>query len=119
MFAYRDIVGYAVLAGVLAAAAVAATRWGRRPTRLGVAALGTIGGWTGWYAALNTTHAAGFNTDAPVIALSWADAGSGLTAFVVIAAVLAVTERAEPAGRVVGAAALAGLVATLLDLFVL
>jgi hypothetical protein len=40
-------------------------------------------------------------------------------AFAVAAATLALTGRQEPAGRVVGAAATAGLVAAIVDLFVL
>lgn len=69
---------------------------------------------------LNATHAAGFNTDAPVVALSWADAGSGVTAFVAAALVLgSATAPDQPARRVLACAALAGGVAALLDVFVL
>lgn len=119
LFSVRAVVVDAAAAGLLAGAAVAALRWGRRRWRFALAALATFAGFVGWNLTLNATHAGGFNTDAPVIALSWADAGSGVLAFVVTAAVLALAERAEPASRVVGAAALAGLAAAFVDLFVL
>jgi hypothetical protein len=53
------------------------------------------------------------------VAVSWADAGSGVLAFVVTALVLAAWWRREPAGQVVGTAALAGLAALVVDIFVL
>ncbi len=69
---------------------------------------------------LNATNATGFNVDAPIIPLSWADVGSGVLAFTATALVLGlVAERPEPAQHVVGAAGIAGLVAVALDLFVL
>ena len=69
---------------------------------------------------MNATNGRNFNVDAPVIGLSWADAGSGVLAFVATALFLGlVRERGEPAGRVIGAATIAGLLATLVDLFVL
>ena len=84
-----------------------------------VCGLCTTAGFIAWNLTLNATHAAGFDTDAPVIALSWQDAGSGVLAFVVTALVLGAWWREEPAGRVVGAAALAGLAAMVVDIFVL
>ena len=119
LFAVHAIVVDAVAAGVVAAAVVAALGWGRRRWRFAVAGLATFAGFVAWNLTLNATHAGGFNTDAPVVALSWADAGSGVVAFVVTAAVLSVADGREPASRVVGAAALAGLAAALVDLFVL
>jgi hypothetical protein len=88
------------------------------PLTAGVA---TTIGFTLWNLTLNATQAVpNFDVDAPVIGLSWADAGSGVLAFLVTALVLGlVTDRGEPAYRVVGAAAIAGLVAMALDLFVL
>jgi hypothetical protein len=65
------------------------------------------------------TSAAGSNTDAPVIAVSWADTGSGVLAFVVTAGALTVLAPKESAKRVVGAAALAGMLALVVDIFVL
>jgi len=54
-----------------------------------------------------------------VVGLSWADSGSGVLAFVVAAAALAVINRREFTGRVVATAALAAAVAALVDIFVL
>jgi len=119
MFAVADIIVFAVAAGVLAAGATAALPWSRRRWRFAVAGLATTAGFVAWNLTLNATHASGFNTDAPVVGLSWADSGSGVIAFVVAVAALALTNRREPAGRVVVAAALAGAIAALLDIFVL
>ena len=122
MFALRDIVLFAVVAGVLAAAVLwAAWRWARQNRRFIVAGVTTAVGFAIWNLTLNATEAVpSFNVDAPVIPLSWADAGSGVFACLVTALVLGlVTDRDQPAFRVVGAAAIAGLVATALDLFVL
>jgi len=119
VFAVRDIVVFAVVAGLLAGVAVAVLPWARTPRRSVVAGIATTVGFIAWNLTLNATHATGFNTDAPVIQLSWSDAGSGVIAFVVAAAALALTNRDEPAGRVVGAAAVAGAMAALLDIFIL
>jgi hypothetical protein len=119
VFAVRDIVLFAVAAGVLAAAVLATRPWTRQRGRFVLAGLATGVGFAAWNLTLDATHASGFNTDAPGIALSWADAGSGVLAFVVTTIVLTVTARGQPAGRVVGSAAVAGLLAALLDLFVL
>lgn len=120
MFALRDIVIFAVVAGLLAGAALVAWPWSRRRIRFLVAGVATTVGFIAWNLILNATNATGFNVDAPVIGLSWQDVGSGVLAFVASALVLGlVAERQEPAGRVVGAAAIAGLVAMLVDLFVL
>ena len=119
LFPVRDVVVYGVVAGVAAAAVTAVPAWSRRAGRFVVCGLCTTAGFIAWNLTLNATHAAGFDTDAPVIALSWQDAGSGVLAFVVTALVLGAWWREEPAGRVVGAAALAGLAAMVVDVFVL
>jgi len=120
MFAVRDILIFAVVAGLVAAAFLAAWPWARRRGRFAVGGVATTAGRTAWNLTLTGTVPTGFNVDAPFIPLSWADAGSGVLAFVVSALVLGlVTERDEPAGRVVGAAAIAGLGAVVVDLFVL
>ena len=123
MFAVRDIVMFAILAGAAAALLVAGLPWVRTWTRQHgrwlLAGLATTVGFVAWNLALDATHARGFNTDAPLIALSWADAGSGVLAFTTAAAALALVARREPAGRVVGVAAIAGLVAAIVDIFVL
>ena|SRR5436309_9722837 len=119
LFPVRDIVVYGILAGAIVAAVTALPAWSRQAGRFAVSGLCTTAGWLAWNLTLNATHAQGFNTDAPVVGLSWADAGSGVVAFVVTALVLAVWWRDERAGRVVGTAALAGLAAMVVDIFVL
>jgi len=123
VFAVRDIVIYAVLAGIAAALVLAGlpwtSRWTRQRGRWLLAGLATTAGFVAWNLTLDATHARGFNTDAPLLALSWADAGSGVLAFAVAAVVLALTARREPAGRVVGVAVTAGLIAAIVDVFVL
>jgi hypothetical protein len=120
VFAVRDIVPFAIVAGLLAAGALALWPWARRGRRAGLGGLTTAVGFMAWNFVLNATDARGFDVDAPLIGLSWADVGSGVLAFTATALVLGlVTERDEPAGRVVRAAAIAGAVAILLDLFVL
>jgi len=119
LFAVRDIIVYAVVAGIAAGALTAAMTWCRHRGRFVIAAASTTAGFIAWNLTLNATHAVDFNVDAPVIGLSWADAGSGVIAFVCTVAVLGLVDRHETAGRVVGAAALAGLAALVVDLFVL
>ena len=120
MFEVRDIVIFGILAGLLASAALYFWRWSRAHRRFLVAGVSTSVGFIVWNLTLNATDARGFNVDAPVIFLSWADVGSGVVAFAVTTLVLGlVTERSERAARVVGAAVVAGLIAIALDLFVL
>lgn len=119
MFTFRDIAITGVLAGLLAAVALALWPWARRRGRFGLGGGATLVGWCLWNIALDAAGAEGFNVDAPLIALSGQDIGSGVLAFALTVAVLAVTERHEPAGRVVGAAALAGMTAMVFDIFVL
>ena len=110
----------AIVAGVLTAAALAAWPWGRARGRFTVAGVATLLGFTAWNLVLNATNGQGFNVDAPVIPLSWQDAGSGVLAFACTMLALGLgTERREPAGRVTLAALIAGGVAILVDLFVL
>ena len=75
--------------------------------------------WSEYGCNHGSVAAARFTSDAPVVALSWQDVGSGVGAFLFTAIALGVRDRDQPAGRVVGAAALAGAVATLFDIFVL
>jgi len=120
VFEVRDVLIFGLLAGLLAGVALYLWRWSREHRRFLVGAISTSFGFIAWNLTLNATNATGFNVDAPIIFLSWADAGSGVVAFAVNALVLGlITERTGPASRVVGAAAIAGLVATALDLFVL
>ena len=122
MFALSDIAIFSVLAGVLTGAVLwLAWRWSRMSRRFIVAGVTSTIGFALWNLTLNATGAVpNFDVDALVIRLSWADAGSGVFACLVTALVLGLaTDRDQPAGQVVGAAAIAGLVAIALDLFVL
>ena len=120
LFAPWEIVVYGLVAGALAAAVTAAREDGRRNGRFAVVGVTTLLGWLAWNFTLNATDADGFNVDAPAVAISWADAGSGVLAFAVTALVLGlVSERTRPASSVVGAAVTAGVVAILVDLVVL
>ena len=109
----------AVMAGVLAAAALAIWPWARRRGRFAIAGVLTVVSWIAWHLLLNATRATGFDVDAPVIRVSWEDVGSGVVTLFLIALIFGlVTERREAAIRVVGAASIAGLVALILDVFV-
>ncbi len=120
MFSLTEIVVTGFVAAGLTGLALAAWPWARRRGRFAVGAVSTLVGWMGWNLVLNATNGANFNVDAPLVGLSWADAGSGILAFTATALALGLLlDRVEPAGRVVGAAAIAGLVAMLVDLFVL
>src|SRR5215207_6384693 len=119
MFAPRDVLLTGLVAGVLAAVALAAWPWARRRGRFALAGVATLAGWCAWNFALDAADATGFNVDAPVVALSGQDVGSGVLAFAVSALALGLVERAQPAGRVVLAALIAGVVAMVFDIFVL
>src|SRR5215216_1099405 len=108
----------AIVAGVLAAAVLAAWPWARS-RRFAVAGVATLLSWVAWHLLLNATGSMGFDVDAPVIRVSWEDVGSGVAALFATVVIFGLgTERWEPAVRVVGAAAIAGLVAMVLDIFV-
>ena len=122
MFAVQDILIFSLIAGVLAAAVLwAVWPWSRTGNRFLLAGATTIVGFLAWNFTLNATQAVpNFDVDAPVVRISWADAGSGVFACLVTALALGLlTDRDAPASRVVGTAAIAGLVAMVLDLFVL
>jgi len=122
MFALTDIAIFSVIAGVLAAVVLwFAWRWSRAQRRFFVAGVTTTIGCALWNLTLNATGAVpNFNVDAPVIPLSWADTGSGVCACLVTVLVLGLlTDPEEPADRVVGAAAIAGLAAIAVDLVLL
>jgi hypothetical protein len=122
VFAGQDILVFSVVAGVLASVVLwTVWRWSRARRRFLTAGVTTFLGFLAWNLTLNATNAVpNFDVDAPIIRLSWADAGSGVLAcFVTVLVLGLVTDREEPALRVVGAAAIAGAVAIGLDLFVL
>src|SRR3954462_13589947 len=112
MFAVRDVVLYSILAGVLAAAALAAWLRARERATFAVAGVGTILGMMAWNGILHASNTASLNVDAAVIAVSWQDVGSGVWAFLATALLLGLwCRRDAPAARVVAAAAIAGVVA--------
>ena len=59
-------------------------------------------------------------TNCPGVLVSWQDAGSGVLVFVAVALLLGlIVDRDQPAGRVIGMAATAGITALIVDIFVL
>jgi len=119
LFGFGEIVGFGVIAAALVAAAEYARPWSRQRGRFFVAAAGTFAGWMAWNLVLSENNAATLDVDAPVIALSWQDVGSGVGAFLFTALGLGWRERDEPAGQVIAAASVAGVVAMIFDIFVL
>ena len=115
-----EIIWTAALATAIVTAVFAARSATRTPPRLIAAALGTATGWLAWNFTLHVTHASGFDVDAPVVRASWQDAGSGVLVFVAVALLLGlIVDRDQPAGRVIGMAATAGITAFVVDIFVL
>jgi hypothetical protein len=58
------------------------------------------------------------NVDSPVLGLSAQDVGSGVGAFVITLLVLRfVTDKGEPAGRIIAASGIVGVITVLVDLF--
>jgi hypothetical protein len=96
-------------------------RWSRHRYRFAISSVTTFLGFTAWNILQSTTGAdKALNIDWPIIHLSWADVGSGVAAFAFTAIALGlITDRKELAQRVVAAAGIAGLLATLVDLLVL
>ena len=119
IFPVRDIILYALATGAMATIALSAWPWARKQSRFVIAGAATTAGFMAWNLTLNKTDATGFNVDAPVVQISWADAGSGALAFVCVAVALTVYAPRERAQNVVGAAAIAAAVAVIVDIFVL
>ena len=120
VFEPSEIVWTAALATAVVTAVFAVRPATRTPRHLIAAVVGTFSGWLAWNFTLHATHATQFDTDAPVIGVSWADAGSGVLVFVAVALLLGlIVDRDQPAGRVIGMAATAGIAALIVDIFVL
>jgi len=120
VFEPTEIVWTAARATAVVTAVFAVRPATRTPRHLIAAAVGTLSGWLAWNFTLHATHATQFDTDAPVIGVSWADAGSGVLVFVAVALLLGlIVDRDQPAGRVVGMAGTAGIAALIVDIFVL
>jgi hypothetical protein len=120
VFEPSEILWTAALATAVVTAVFAVRPATRTPRRLIAAAVGTFSGWLAWNFTLHATHATQFDTDAPIVGVSWADAGSGVLVFVAVALLLGlIVDRDQPAGRVIGMAATAGIAALVVDIFVL
>jgi hypothetical protein len=114
-------IGYgAVLSGLVAALVLF---FAARPRRLPVAVAGgvaTVAGAVAWNAILRAAHGQQFFTDAPLVVLpaSWQDTGSGVFALAASGLLLGlVVAPAAPARRVAGYAAVCGLAAFLVDVY--
>ena len=116
----RDDVIEAIVSGVIAAAAVFAWAWGRRRGRFAVAGVAAALAWFTWHLYLQVSAADSLDIDNPLLlGLSGEDAGTGVLAFLLAALPLGlVTERDEPARRVILAAGVAAAAVTVIDLFV-
>ena len=113
-----EIVVVIVASVILSAIVLAALwPWARDARRLIALAIGMAVGIVAWNLMLNVTDATAMNVDS-AYRVSGQDVGSGVFAFAVGALVLGlVTDRREPAGRIVGAAAIGGVITILVDLF--
>jgi hypothetical protein len=120
MLDWTTIVYGAALSALAAAVLVAALVKPRRPAVIATAAAGALVGPLAWNAILRAAHGSQFFTDAPVAVLpaSWQDAGSGVFAVAVTALCLGAGALAAGTGRrLAAAAALAGLAAFLVDVY--
>jgi hypothetical protein len=95
--------------------------WSKKRFRFVVSSLSTFLGYTAWNLLQNATGAdSALNIDRPLIPISWSDVGSGVAVFVAtVIALGALTNRSEMAWKVLAASGIAGLIATLVDLFFL
>jgi hypothetical protein len=110
----------AALSGVLAGAVLALVARPERWRSAIVGGLATVAGAVAWNAILRAAHGDQFFTDAPVTLLpaSWQDTGSGV--FVLAASGLVLgggVLPSAPARRVAGYAAVCGVVAFLVDVY--
>ena len=119
MFPTRDVLFYGGVAGVLAGLSTCALPWACRRWRFLVAGIATAFGFIAWNLVISHARATGLDIDAPVIALSWQDVGSGVLALATTSIALGVSEPSEPASKVALSAAIAGLTAMVFDIFVL
>ena len=88
-------------------------------SRKWLALLAAAAGPFGWNSVLRATHAREFFTDAPgaVMPASWQDAGSGVVTFALAVTLFCVGPLAREGRRAVCLAALAGLAAFLVDVY--
>jgi hypothetical protein len=120
MLSWIQIAYGAALSGVLAGIVLAFLA---RPHRLIAALAGgcaTAGGAVAWNAILRAAHGDQFFTDAPLVVLpaSWQDTGSGVFALAAAGLLLgAAVLPTAPARRVAGYAAVCGVAAFLVDVY--
>src|SRR5215216_1639449 len=120
MLSWGSILYGAGLSAVAAGALFAIVARPRQPAVILAGVLAAATGPLAWNAILRATHASQFFTDAPLRLLpaSWQDTGSGVFAFAVTAALLGVGPlAAAPARRTIRLAALCGLAAFLVDVY--
>jgi hypothetical protein len=114
-------IGYGAVLSALVAALI--LFFAARPRRLPVATAGgvaTVAGAVAWNAILRAAHGQQFFTDAPLVVLpaSWQDTGSGVFALAASGLLLGLVVTPEaPARRVAGYAAVCGLAAFLVDVY--
>ncbi len=119
MFGLQEVIIVGPAAGVLVALVLVAWPWARVRYRFAVAGISTVVGAVGWNLALWNANATNMDVDGPILHLSFQDIGSGVLAFATVALALGLgTESQEPARRVITAAAIAGIITVILDLFV-
>lgn len=118
MYTTQGIAIASVIAGILAGLGLGAWPWSRANGRFVVGAIATILGFVLWRLVLLSASASNLDVDGPVLGLSFEDVGSGVMAFALTALALGLwRDRTEPAGYVVSAAVIAGLLATIADRF--
>ncbi|MFL6224961.1 MAG: hypothetical protein ACJ75K_19625 [Actinomycetes bacterium] len=120
MLSWASIIYGAALSAAVAGVALAALARPRQPTVIFTGVLATAAGPLAWNAILRATHASQFFTDAPLRLLpaSWQDTGSGVFALATTAVFLGVGPLATaPTRRTIGLAALCGLAAFLVDVY--
>jgi hypothetical protein len=119
MFALREVLIDGAIAGLLCGAFVYVLPWARLRLRFVTVGVAGTAGFVAWNLVISHAKASGLDVDAPVIALSWQDVGSGVLAFAASSLALGLVEAGEPASEPTKAAAIAGIVAMVWDIFVL
>jgi len=121
LFQLINILLSALGAAVLVFTVLYFWKWSKVHFRFALSSLSTLLGYTAWNLLQNATGAdQALNIDWPIIPISWSDVGSGVVAFAATVNTLGLlTDRNERAWQVVTASGIAGLLATLIDLFFL
>ena len=115
-----ELYGGAAIAAVAVAIGLGLWPWSRARGRFAIGALATFVAWALWHLVLRLSDADNLDVDNPaLLGLSAEDVGSGVLGFVLTALPLGLlTERREPAARVVLAAAIAAAIAIVVDRFI-